>query len=1202
MKTIRTIAAIALLACCQWATAQSRFFNLTAEEVKIDTLLPYFSYVLPVGYNYADSVYTVSIEYPEFMDMNEADIARYKAITTDELPELPEVRTMMTVDRKRGVLCIGFTPLVCRDEKMQKLVSFMLNVKATKATTPRRRHAMTRADGEEEGRYAEHSLLASGKWAKIRVSESGVHQLTEALVQRAGFSSLSKVKIYGYGGNLQPQRLSPDYLMETDDLMEVPTCTVDGKRLFYAYGPVSYTSKTVKTRTRNYCSDYGYYFITESDAEPLTVDSAAFVSSFYPSNNDYHSLIEKEEFAWFEGGRNLFYNEAINAGSSKSYTIETPGFDTTGNIRVIISLGGSASGRVVLNGEQEATYSTKKTNTYDKAETRDLNFNVRNLQKVNTITIYNETGSVARLDYICATFNTPWPCKPLTGTSFPVPEYVYNITNQDLHQDRDYQMVIIIPTSQKLLAQAERLKSFHEQHDGLNVKIVPADELFNEFSSGTPDVNAYRRYLKMLYDRAETDDKMPQSLLLFGDGVWDNRLLLPKLRTLSADDLLLCFESENSVSKANSYNNEGYFACLDDNEGENPESSDRPDIGVGRFPVRTAEEAKVMVDKTISYVENQNAGDWENIVVMMGDDGNDNKHMDTAYKAGLIVEDAKPGMVVKPLLWDAYDRVTTSTGSSYPEVNKMVREYQSNGALIMNYIGHGSEQQISHELVISLNDVKNYSNTRLPLWITSSCDVAPFDGLTDNIGEQLVLNKKGGAFAYFGSSRTVFIPQNDLINRAFIRFLFDKQDGRHVTLGEAQRLAKNYLLNTDRDALLDGSQINKTRDSSQNKLQYLILGDPAVRLNIPEADAVVDFINDIPVGSDQLPGIKAGSIVTIKGHIEHNGTKLTDYNGTVTALVRDAKEHIVCKLNDRSTMSRNPDGTYTAFEYDDRTKVLFNGTNQVKDGEFTIIFAMPKDINYTDERGKINIFTCNNDKTLCANGACEDFIIGGSVDVVNDSIGPSIYCYLNNRDFVDGGNVNETPYFVAEVTDKDGLNTSGNGIGHNLELIIDNSMSMTYNLNSNFIYDFGSYTSGSTHYNIPQLSTGKHTLRFRAWDILNNSNTAVLNFNVVKGLQPTLLDVSVTNNPARTSTTFIITHDRSGSDLDIDLEIFDMSGRLLYKQSETGTSATSTYTLNWDLTTDSGAKLQTGVYLYRILVGSEGSSRASKAKKLVIIQ
>lgn len=1196
MKTIRTITAVILLVCCQAAVAQSRFFNLTAEEVKIDSLLPYFSYALPVGYNYADSVYTVTIEYPEFMDMNEADIARYKNITDEELPELPEVKTMMTVDRKRGVLCMGLTPLVCREGKMQKLVSFMLNVKATKAAFSQRRRVMAREGEEQTGRYAEHSVLASGKWAKIRVSESGVHQLTEALIQRAGFSDLNKVKIYGYGGNLQPQKLSPDYLMETDDLAEVPTCTVGGKRLFYALGPVSYSNKTVKTRIRNYCSDYGYYFITENDSEPLTVDSAAFVASYYPSNNDYHSLYEKDEFAWFEGGRNLFMSEAIKAGSSKTYTIETPGLDTTGNIRVALSVGGSGSGRVVVNDEQELTYSTRQINTYDKAETRDLNFSVKNLKAENTITIYNETGSMVRLDYICATFASPWPHKSLTGTSFPEPEYVYNITNQDLHQDRDYQLVIIIPTSQKFLAQAERLKTFHELHDGIKVKIVPADELFNEFSSGTPDVNAYRRYLKMLYDRAVTDEEMPQSLLLFGDGVWDNRLVQPKARNLNVDDLLLCFESENSVSKAYSYCNEGYFACLDDNEGDNPESSDRPDIGVGRFPVRTVDEAKVMVDKSVSYMENQNASDWQNTVVIMGDDGNDNKHMETAYKACQIVEEVKPGMVVKPVLWDAYDRVTTSTGSTYPQVTKMVKEYQTNGVLVMDYIGHASEQQISHEVVIKLSDVKNYTNTRLPLWITSSCDVAPFDGFTENIGEQVVLNKKGGALAYFGSARTVFIPQNDLINRAFIRFLFTKQNGRHVTLGEAQRLAKNYLLNSDRDAVLEGNS-SKSRDNSQNKLQYLILGDPALRLNIPEADAVVDYINDIQVGSGQLPGIKAGSIVSIKGHIEHNGERLTDYNGTVTALVRDAKEHIVCKLSDKSTMSR----PYTAFEYDDRTKVLFNGSNLVKNGEFTLIFAMPKDINYTDEPGKINLFAYNNEKTLCANGACEDFIIGGSVDIVNDSIGPSIYCYLNTRDFVDGGSVNETPYFVAEVTDKDGLNTSGNGIGHNLELIIDNDMSMTYNLNSNFVYDFGSYTSGSTHYSIPQLTTGKHTLRFRAWDILNNSNTATLNFNVVKGLQPNLLDVNVTNNPARTSTTFIITHDRSGSDLEIELEIFDMSGRLLYKQAETGTSATSTYTMDWDLTTGNGAKLQTGVYLYRILVGSNGSSRASKAKKLVII-
>ncbi len=1197
MKIMKTIAAIMLLACCTMASAQKKFFNLTAEEVKIDTLLPYFTYTLPIGYNYADSTYTVTIEYPEFMDMNDADIARYKSITDKELPELPDIKTMTTVERKRGVYTIGFVPLVCREGKMQKLVSFMLNVKASKNASSRRKTAETRAE-EESGRYAEHSVLATGKWAKIRVPESGVYQLTDALIQHAGFSDLSKVKVYGYGGNLQPEKLSPSYLTETDDLQEVPLCIVDGKRLFYALGPVSYNSKTVKTRVRNYCSDYGYYFITQSESEPQLVDSAAFVASYYPSPSDYHSLFEKDEYAWFEGGRNLYLSEAITPGSSKTYTVSTPGYDTTGNIRVTLSVGGSGNGRVVVNGNQETAYTTNRVNTYDKAEIKELNLTVQDLKAENTITIYNSSGADVRLDNIVATFSTPWPRKPLTGVTFPVPEYVYNITNQDLHQDRNYQMVIIIPTSQKLLPQAERLKSFHEQHDGLNVRIVPADELFNEFSSGTPDVNAYRRYLKMLYDRAESDEQMPQSLLLFGDGVWDNRLTQQKLRSLSTDDLLLCYESENSVSKANSYCNEGYFACLDDDEGDRP-IYDRPDIGVGRFPVRTAEQAKTMVDKTISYGENQYAGDWENTVVVMGDDGNDNKHMETAYGAGVVVEKLKPGMVVKPIMWDAYDRVTTSTGATYPEVSKLVKEYQANGALVMDYIGHASEQQVSHEVVLKLSDFKNFSNTRLPLWITSSCDVAPFDGLVENIGEEVVLNKKGGAVAYFGSARTVFITQNDLINRAFMRFLFSKKNGRHVTLGEAQRLAKNYLLNSDRDALLEPTgAYSKAQDATNNKLQYLILGDPALHLQIPELDVVVDSINNIPVGGEELPALKAGGIVSMKGHVEQNGEKLIDYNGTVTALVRDASEHIVCKMSDKSTMSSNS----TAFEYDDRTKVLFNGSNVIKNGEFTIMFAMPKDISYTDERGKINLFTVNNEKTLCGNGACEDFIIGGSEQLQNDSIGPSIYCYLNSRDFVDGGNVNETPYFVAEVNDKDGLNTSGNGIGHDLELIIDNDMNMTYNLNNNFVYDFGSYTSGSTHYSIPQLTPGKHSLRFRAWDILNNSNSATLNFNVVKGLQPDVLDVTVTNNPARTSTTFIITHDRSGSDMDIQLEIFDMSGRLLYKQEESGVSTTNTYTINWDLTIDGGGKLQTGVYLYRALMSCDGGTRTSKAKKLVIIQ
>jgi hypothetical protein len=188
---------------------------------------------------------------------------------------------------------------------------------------------------------------------------------------------------------------------------------------------------------------------------------------------------------------------------------------------------------------------------------------------------------------------------------------------------------------------------------------------------------------------------------------------------------------------------------------------------------------------------------------------------------------------------------------------------------------------------------------------------------------------------------------------------------------------------------------------------------------------------------------------------------------------------------------------------------------------------------------------------------------------------------------------------VAQVKDENGINVTGSGIGHNLELIIDGNATMTYNLNDNFNFYFGTYKSGSTYYNIPELTEGRHKLQFRAWDILNNSSTAQLDFNVVNRLEPNLFGVSLSNNPATTTTTFIVNHDRTGSDMDVEIEVFDMSGRILWRHSETAIPTSSVYTVTWDLCTDGGYRLHTGVYLYRVKIASEGSSKVSKSHKLI---
>lgn len=1187
---------IALLVLALPAKAQQRFFNLTADEVKVDSVLPHFLYSIPLPENYQDSVYTVSVKYPEYMDMTVSDVANYNRISGAALPSQVPLSQNISVSRRKGYLVASFCPLVFRNNKYQMLVSFMLDVKAKAVkNSVLRQRKNDKAYASAADIYAEHSLLASGKWAKIRVSSSGVYQLTDATVRQAGFSNINKVKIYGYGGNLQNEALYANDLARTDDLKEVPQCVVGGKHLFYAKGPVSWTSNSSTVRRRNPYSDYGYYFITQSDEEPATVDSATFVSSFYPSPDDYHSLYEVDGYSWYNGGRNLFDPTPISVGGSQQVVITNTTGSQKGRLTVNVSAGGNNQIRILLNGKELGTLNVPILQ-YCKAGQVGGTYSLDNLRidAKDTVTIVNVSGETARLDYVSMAWEKAIPLPNLSG-SHPAATYVKNIANQDLHADGQADLVIIIPASRTLLKQAQRLKEFHESHDGMRVNIVAADQLYNEFSSGTPDANAYRRYLRMLQDRAATEADMPKYLLLFGDCVWDNRMLTADCKRFDPDDYLLVYESENSFSETVCYAGDSWMGILAEGAGSDARR-ELQDVGVGRFPVTTVAEAKIMVDKTINYSKNQNGGAWQNTIMFMGDDGNDNIHMKDVDSVANSVGRDYPNFLIKKVMWDAYTRESSATGNTYPEVSKIIRQQQANGALVMDYGGHGSATLISHESVLGLSDFSESRTSNLPLWVTAACDIMPFDGVTETIGESAVLNEKGGAVAFYGTARTVFTSANKYINHAFMKRVLSLQDGKPIALGEAHRLAQNdVMLGTNRYPTPTRENPNKTspeQDNSENHLQYSLLGDPALSLNLPTAQVVVDEIDGVAVGSGTMPTVKAGSVIKMKGHV----AGVEGFNGVVTATVRDTREEITCKLNNTSG-----DGAEEAFKYLDRTKTLYHGSDSIRNSSFELTFAVPKDINYADGQGMINLYALNTDKTIRANGSCDQFIVGGSAEAKNDSVGPSIYCYLNSPSFVDGGNVNSTPYFVAEIKDKDGINAAGSGIGHDLQLVIDGDMAKTYTLNNNFSYDFGTYTSGSTFYSIPELEEGPHRLQFRAWDIQNNSSTAVLHFNVVKGLRPQLFNIGVTNNPARTSTTFIISHDRMESNMDVVIELFDAAGRQMWRHAESGVSATGNYTVDWDLSVDGGRPLQTGVYLYRVKVSSEGSSYVSKTKKLIVI-
>ena len=1169
-----------LLLCCHLSVKAQEFIDLTADEVRIDSLLPVYTWQKSLGRYYADSTYTVSIEYPEFEEMTKAEIVRYQKISGAPLGELPEIMQSIGVSRKQGVLEVSFVPLVFRDGKYQKLVSFKLNVQAKSISRSLRRAG-------EGQRYAEHSVLREGSWAKISIPESGIYHLSDALLKKAGFSNPSRVKIYGYGGALQPEQLTGDYLVATDDLPEVPTITVGGRRLFYGVGPVTWDSKNAFTRTRNPYSISGCYFLTESEGEPLTVDSTAFINTYYPSNNDYHSLYEVDNFAWYHGGRNLYDKTLYKIGTPQSYTLNSNG--TQGTLTVVLSYDGNFVGTVAVNDSViDKLNVTVSLDSYTEAAARTWTYQLDNLkQGDNTVTITQTSGNNLRLDYLALTSDTPAPMPSLSKTTFAEPSFVYRIMNQDHHADSAVDMVIIIPTSQKWLTEAERIKQLHEQRDGLTVRIIPADELYNEFSSGTPDATAYRRYMKMLYDRAKTDEEMPRYLLLFGDGAYDNRMLTSEWNNCNLDDFLLCFESENSFSHVYCYVSDDFYCLLDDGEQIEESTGSRlylgkPDVAVGRFSARTLEEAKVLVDKTISYANNEYAGAWQNTVCVMGDDGNNNSHMATADRVAKLVQNTYPGYNVQKIYWDAYNRVTSSTGNTYPDVTRLIKQQMADGALVMNYSGHGAAYSLSHEMVLKTPDFAEATSLRLPLWLTASCDIMPFDGQEENIGETAMNNQRGGAIAFFGTTRTVYANYNEQMNLAFMKYVLGPDEqGRPMPIGEAVRRAKCDL-------------VNQGKDTSPNKLQYTLLGDPALALATPQMSIAIDRIGDQTLTSGETVRLSAGSVVEVTGHIVSGQALADNFTGVVTATIRDAEETITCRLNNTTS-----EGADTAFVYNDRTKVLYHGSDSVRNGQFSLTFAVPKDISYTEGSGLMTLYAVNSSKNSEAHGLCDSFILNGSSSEASDSIGPSIYCYLNSSSFSNGGRVNATPYFVAELYDDSGINASGSSIGHDLELVIDGDMQKTYNLNNYFTYDFGDYRRGQVSFSIPELEEGKHKLLFRAWDVQNNSSTTELAFEVVKG-EPGSITIDCKRNPSSNYATFVITHDRVGTQLDVQLDLYDASGRQLWRHKESGVSSGNVYTMDWDLSISGGRPLMTGVYIYRISVSSEGGSEVSQAKKMII--
>ncbi len=1120
--------------------------------------------------------------------------------------------------------------------------------------------------GEKQRTFAQNSVLRSGDWYKFAVRNSGITRISFQDIVNMGINpetfNPSSISIFGNGGNVLPEANSE---FRYDDLQEIAIDVVGGEDgsfdlndyiVFYSKGPVGWyfdTDLQMFKHKGNSYSDVSYYFITVDPSVGVKkrVSSKpsinAIANSSYNTYTDYQ-VYEKDAVNLTKSGKN-WLGEVFDMNTAYNFPFRFNGF-VPSTAKLYIKVAASSSVTSAFNisiGGQSYNLGVSPISYYNyKASISEAIFDfVPNASSFNVGVSYNKPSiiSIGWLDYINInvkrylkqsdsqlSFRVPesvgvgnisefvftdvnanstvWdvtdhinPVRISTvstsngflfkDSSDSLREYVLfdnssflsitsasKIVNQNLHALPNCDMIIV--SHPNFISQANVLANFHREQRGMEVHVVDVNQIFNEFGSGSPDPTAIRDFVKMFYHRYS--NQAPANLLLFGDASYDYKNVLGYNQ-----NFIPTFQNDNSVDEYSSWASDDYFGLLDDNEGQQAIGS--LDIGIGRFVVQTQEQASQMVNKTIRYLSSRritpaqitqisNFGDWRSYVTIIADDEDNNIHISDANKLAKVVEDNFKAYNVEKIYFDAFPQVSFSGGQRYPDVEDAINQRMAKGGLFVDYVGHGGEVGWAHERVLRITDIQQWNNTNnMPIFITATCEFTRFDDpLRASAGELVFLNPNGGAVALFTTSRVAWSNTNYNLNNSLLNNAFTKTSGKYKTLGELMQIAKNTNVM-----------------SYFNIRNFILVGDPSVTPAYPKYNVIATHINGNPV-SAQADTVGAFSKVQISGAVTDDlGNVLENFNGIVYPTVFDKPS--------RFTTLQNDPGSYP-FTFFYQKNVLFKGKVSVINGRFNFSFIVPKDISYDFGYGKISFYAHSDNED--ALGYFDNIIIGGvdTTNLISDDNGPEIKLFMNDEKFVNGGMTNESPVLIAFVSDSTGINTVSNGVGHDAVAILNDDLANSIIINDFFESDLDSYNSGVFKYPFRKLSEGRHKLTVKVWDILNNSSQETIEFIVVNSAELALKHVLNYPNPFTTQTSFYFEQNQPGYLLDVQIQIFTISGRMVKNiRQSVSMQGFRSDAIMWDGRDDFGDKLAKGVYLYKLRVRNEKGEVAEKTEKIVII-
>ncbi|AEH01531.1 type IX secretion system sortase PorU [Lacinutrix sp. 5H-3-7-4] len=763
--------------------------------------------------------------------------------------------------------------------------------------------------------------------------------------------------------------------------------------------------------------------------------------------------------------------------------------------------------------------------------------------------------------------------------------------SQGAFQDIDY--VIVTPTSH--LSQAERLAQINRTKNNLNVKVVTAEAIYTEFSTGNQDIAAIRNFVKYVYENASSTQNRLKYLCLFGDSSFDY-----KAKIASNTYNLPLWNAYSSFNYTNSYISDDFYGLMDDNEGDIDDASSlyKLDVAVGRILADSPQRAKEMVDKVNTYYSQEAFGSWRNNLIFVSDDVDEAFEkilQETTDEIADEITTEKPFFNVVKIHSDAYQQESSAGGDRYPSVRSAIIDAVEKGALVVNYFGHGGEDGFAFERIYEKSDAPELRNDcKLTTFVTITCDFTRFDNpLRETAGELTYWNKNAGAVALITTTREVFVSVGTTFNKKLEEYLFSYSDNdtfsdfEYPTMAEALRLTKN------------DNSIN-----AQKELVFFI-GDPAMKLAIPEPNVVLTHINDVPVqGNTEV--LEALSYAKLAGQVtDVNGNLLSNYNGKLVTTIYD-------KPIERETLANDgvvENGQLIKLEYETLGEVIFRGQATVTNGMFEFDFIVPRDIGIPVGYGKVSFYASRETPLSDQTGATTTTLqIGGvNENAAEDNQGPDIILHMNDEAFVSGGITNASPTLLVKLQDENGINTAS-GIGHDIVATLDGDEVNPFILNSYYVTELDDYTRGSLSFPFRDLEPGLHTLKLKAWDVYNNSSETEIQFRVFNEDEVLVIE-NVLNypNPFVNYTEFWFSHNSSET-LNISVQIFTISGKLVRtlngQTTGVGSKITSSTSRDiiWDGRDDFGDKIGKGTYVYKLTVHSPTTNKTvEKIEKLVIL-